>query len=186
MITLDEQKRSLNVTWDDPDTNAKIKDCFTSAELHIKDYAGVDDLDVDADGMARLLVKDCARYIWNDMFDEFERRYLTHLIALRTRYEVLDYDGDDDEDEDMKAYLGHLSNIYDMSTSAKKGQYYIADAGLSMFFPDVHQNDMILCEKDDPEKEIDGINWSLLHNEPDTNTEYPMADAQDIEDIFNS
>lgn len=184
MITLDEKKRALNVTWDDPDTNAKIDDCFTSAEFHIWDYAGVNDIDPDEDRMARQLIKDCARYIWNDVFDEFERRYQTHLIALRTKYQVLDFE--EEEEEDMKTdYLGHLDNIFDMSTTAKKGQYYIADSGLSLFFPEVHQNDQILCEKDDPERLIDGINWSLLHNEPDTDTTYDMADAQDIHDIFN-
>lgn len=189
MITLEEKKRSLNITWDDPDTNAKIEEDFASAEILIKDYAGVELLDFDADGLARQLVKDCARYIWNDCLDEFERRYLTHLIALRNKYLVQGYDPDDPDnpEEDVKTeYLGHLSTIYDMSTTAMKGQRYVCDEELQRFFPDlhIHAGDELLCEKDNPERLIDGINWTLLHNEPDTNTEYPEATAQDIADIF--
>ena len=189
MISIEEKKRALNVTWDDPDTNAKIDEDFASAEILIKDYAGVELLDFDADGLARQLIKDCARYIWNDCLDEFERRYQTHLIALRNKYLVQEYDPDDPDDpeEDVKTeYLGHLSTIYDMSMTAKKGQRYVCDEELQRFFPDIHihAGDELLCEKDNPERLIDGVNWTLLHNEPDTNTEYPEATAQDIADIF--
>lgn len=183
-ITLDEKKRALNITWDDPDTNQKIDEDFLAAESLIKDYAG-EVLDVDVDIEARQLIKDAARYVWNDCLDEFERRYMTHLIAIRNKYKVLNYV--DPEDEDVTTeYLGHLASIYDMSTTAKRGQRYICDAELQRFFPDIHihADDELLCEKDNPERLIDGINWRLLHNEPDTNTEYDEATDQDIVDIF--
>lgn len=188
MISLAEMKRALNVTWDDPDTNAKIEEDLLSAQSLIKDYAG-ENLDPDADIEAKQLIKDCTRYIWNDLLDEFERRYMTHLVALRNKYKVLNYNPDDPDDpeEDVKTeYLGHLATIYDMSTTAKKGQRYVCDEELQRFFPDIHihAGDELLCEKDNPERLIDGINWTLLHNEPDTNTEYPEATAQDIADIF--
>lgn len=181
-ITLDEKKRALNITWDDPDTNQKIDEDFLAAESLIKDYAG-EVLDVDADLEARQLIKDAARYIWNDCLDEFERRYMTHLIAIRNKYKVLNYV--DPEDEDVKTeYLGHLASIYDMSTTAKRGQRYICDAELQRFFPDIpiHADDELIAEKDDPERLIDGINWTLLHNEPDTNAE--ELDDDDINDII--
>lgn len=85
-----EQKRNLNVTWDDPDTDAKIYDCYVSAVAHVNDYAGTE-VDLDEDPMARQLVKDLQRYIWNDCLDEFEKRYSSHIIALRNKYKVLDY-----------------------------------------------------------------------------------------------
>lgn len=183
-ITLDEKKRALNITWDDPDTNQKIDEDFLAAESLIKDYAG-EVLDVDVDIEARQLIKDAARYVWNDCLDEFERRYMTHLIAIRNKYKVLNYV--DPEDEDVTTeYLGHLASIYDMSTTAKRGQRYICDEELQQFFPDIpiHADDELIAEKDDPEKLIDGVNWRLLHNEPDTNTEYDEATDQDIVDIF--
>lgn len=181
-ITLDEKKRALNITWDDPDTNQKIDEDFLAAESLIKDYAG-EVLDVDVDLEARQLIKDAARYIWNDCLDEFERRYMTHLIAIRNKYKVLNYV--DPEDEDVTTeYLGHLASIYDMSTTAKRGQRYICDAELQQFFPDIpiHADDELIAEKDDPERFIDGINWTLLHNEPDTNAE--ELDDDDINDII--
>lgn len=187
-ISLTEMKRALNITWDDPDTNAKIEEDLLTAQSMIKDYAG-EDLDVDEDREARQLIKDCTRYIWNDILDEFERRYITHLIALRNKYKALNYEDPDDPDSGdkvMTEYLGHLSTIYDMSMTAKKGQRYVCDAELDRFFPDVHihADDELLCEKDNPERLIDGINWRLLHNEPDTNTVYEEASDQDIMDIF--
>lgn len=181
-ITLDEKKRALNITWDDPDTNQKIDEDFLAAESLIKDYAG-EVLDVDVDLEARQLIKDAARYIWNDCLDEFERRYMTHLIAIRNKYKVLNYV--DPEDEDVTTeYLGHLASIYDMSTTAKRGQRYICDAELQQFFPEIHihADDELIAEKDDPERLIDGINWTLLHNEPDTNAE--ELDDDDINDII--
>lgn len=181
-ITLDEKKRALNITWDDPDTNSKIDEDFLAAESLIKDYAG-EVLDVDVDLEARQLIKDAARYIWNDCLDEFERRYMTHLIAIRNKYKVLNYV--DPEDEDVTTeYLGHLASIYDMSTTAKRGQRYICDAELQQFFPDIpiHADDELIAEKDDPKRLIDGINWTLLHNEPDTNAE--ELDDDDINDII--
>ena len=181
-ITLDEKKRALNITWDDPDTNQKIDEDFLAAESLIKDYAG-EVLDVDVDIEARQLIKDAARYVWNDCLDEFERRYMTHLIAIRNKYKVLNYV--DPEDADVTTeYLGHLASIYDMSTTAKRGQRYICDAELQQFFPDIpiHADDELIAEKDDPERLIDGINWTLLHNEPDTNAE--ELDDDDINDII--
>lgn len=183
-ISLAEQKRTLNVTWDDPDTNAKIEEDFLAAQSLIKDYAG-ETLDPDEDIEARQLIKDAARYIWNDLLDEFERRYMTHLLALRNKYKVLNYDPDDPEEEDVKTeYLGHLATIYDMSMTAKKGQRYICDAELQQFFPDIHihPDDELIAEIDNPERLIDGHNWRLLHNEPDTNAE--ELDEDDINDII--
>ena len=60
MITLEEMKRALNVTWDDPDTNAKIEEDFHSAQSLIKDYAG-ENLNPDEDYEARQLIKDRSR-----------------------------------------------------------------------------------------------------------------------------
>lgn len=93
IISLEEQKRNLNVTWDDPFTDDKIKDTYCSALALIQDYAGQEvSLDIlKNDDMAKQLLKDCQRYIWNDCLDEFERRYSAHINALRNRYQVLDY-----------------------------------------------------------------------------------------------
>lgn len=93
IISLEEQKRNLNVTWDDPYTNDKIIDTYGSALALIRDYAGPEvELDIiKSDEMAKQLLKELQRYLWNDCLDEFERRYSAHINALRNRYKVLDY-----------------------------------------------------------------------------------------------
>ena len=90
LISLEEQKRNLNVTWDDQYTNDRIIDTYGAAMALIQDYAGPE-VDLKSDEMAKQLLKDCQRYIWNDCLDEFERRYSSHIIALRNRYKVLEY-----------------------------------------------------------------------------------------------
>lgn len=90
MIDIAEVKRSLNITWDDPDTDAKVSDMMVSAEAMINDYAGTR-IDYSRDAIAMQLLKDCIRYIWNDCIDEFENRYRSQLIAMRNTYKVMDY-----------------------------------------------------------------------------------------------
>lgn len=90
LISLEEQKRNLNVTWDDQYTNDRIIDTYGAAMALIQDYAGPE-VDLSSDEMAKQLLKDCQRYIWNDCLDEFERRFSSHINALRNRYKVLDY-----------------------------------------------------------------------------------------------
>lgn len=88
---IDEKRRNLNVTWNDEETDKKINDTYTMAEALINDYAGVT-VNYSTDIVAAQLVHDCARYIWNQVLDEFESRYSSHINALRHKYEVIGYD----------------------------------------------------------------------------------------------
>ena len=90
LISLEEMKRALNVTWDDQYTNDRIIDTYGAAMALVQDYAGPE-VELKSDEMAKQLLKDCMRYIWNDCLDEFERRFSPHIIALRNRYKVLGY-----------------------------------------------------------------------------------------------
>lgn len=63
-------------------------------------------------------------------------------------------------------YLGTISSIDSLKTDAIKGDFYrVATA-----WDGVHVGDIIIAEKNNPSKTIDGVNWSLLHNEIDTDT----------------
>ena len=86
-MEFEEKLRNLNITWDDEETNKKVSDVYTSAEALIDDYAGVT-VDYSSDKLAAQLLKDCARYVWNDCLDEFESRYGSQLNALRNKYLV--------------------------------------------------------------------------------------------------
>lgn len=62
------------------------------------------------------------------------------------------------------SYAGTITSLSDLSTTAKKGEFY----RVSTAWSGVHVNDIILAEKDNPIQNIDGVNWSLLHNEENT------------------
>jgi hypothetical protein len=97
-MDFEECKRSLNITWDDPETDAQLKDDIAHAEFIINEYAGVQ-IDYSEDKSAAQLFKDCLRYIWNKCLDEFEGRYQPQIVALRTKYEVMAYVSDTETDE---------------------------------------------------------------------------------------
>ena len=98
VLNILEAKRNLNVTWDDPDTDAKINDVYDAAEAYLSDYAG-HGIDYSTNIVAKQLLKDLARYIWNDCLDEFERRYQSHILALRNTFKVENYEDDTGKSE---------------------------------------------------------------------------------------
>ena len=72
-------------------------------------------------------------------------------------------------------YLGTIDSSSSLSTTAKKGDFYRVRTA----WTGVHVGDMIIAEKDNPSAIIDGINWSLMHNEMDTDTTYTFNDGTD-------
>lgn len=98
MIDINKVKLDLNITWDDPHTDAKVSDAIATAEAIINDYAGAT-VNYTSDAIAERLARDCVRYIWNDCLDEFENRYRSQLISLRNTYKVIDYVSETEENE---------------------------------------------------------------------------------------
>lgn len=180
---LDDLKLTLDITWQDDDTDKKLKRLLDRARFEINEYAG-EQINYEKDLFARQLVLDLARYIWNNVKEEFKDNFGQELIQIRTRYQVKRKNGESEEGRVL--YLGHIDSIEQLSTTAKKGDFYISNAGVQ--YGDelyTHYGDMILCEVENPEQKIDGVNWTLLHNEPDTNIGDNPATEVDIDDIFN-
>ena len=75
----------------------------------------------------------------------------------------------------QSSYLGTIESISSLSTTAKKGDFYRVKTA----WDGVHVGDIIIAEKDNPAAIIDEINWSLLHNEMDTDTTYTFGDGTD-------
>ena len=71
----------------------------------------------------------------------------------------------------ISRYIGTITAASQLSTSAKKGDFYIVKTAWS----GVHAGDEIIAETNNPAQTIDGTNWSLLHNEADTDTKYTFA-----------
>lgn len=72
-------------------------------------------------------------------------------------------------------YLGTIESVYALSTTARKGDFYRVKTAWS----GVHVGDIIIAEKDNPSATIDDVNWSLLHNEVNTDTTYTFKDGVD-------
>lgn len=64
-------------------------------------------------------------------------------------------------------YLGTVSALSGLSTSAGKGDFY----RVSTAFGSCHAGDLLVAEKDKPAQLIDGTNWSLIHGEEGDITE---------------
>lgn len=72
-------------------------------------------------------------------------------------------------------YLGTVTALTGLSTSAKKGDFY----RVSTAWGDTHVGDILIAEKDSPARSIDGTNWTLLHNELNTDTTYAFEGGTD-------
>ena len=58
-------------------------------------------------------------------------------------------------------YLGTVSALTGLSTTAGKGDFYRLSAAVA----GGHAGDLVIAEKDNPAQLIDGTNWSLIHGE---------------------
>lgn len=107
MTTLIAQvKRKLNITWSDPDTEARVADIIHSAAAHLTYQLGItaDGFDFSAAGIENILFLAYCFYEWNHALDEFEDNYRGMIMSARAKYEVAqNHDsaaggGDTDED----------------------------------------------------------------------------------------
>ena len=73
------------------------------------------------------------------------------------------------------SYLGTIDSVEQLSTNANKGDFYRVKTA----WDGVHVGDMIIAEKDNPVAVIDNVNWSLMHNEMNTDTTYTFSDGTD-------
>lgn len=79
-------------------------------------------------------------------------------------------------------YLGVIDNYKNLSTTAKKGDYYLA--GTADKDKNVHVGDMLIAQKDNPSATIDNSNYRLLHTELDTDTTYTITQDSKDAHIF--
>lgn len=59
-------------------------------------------------------------------------------------------------------YLGTISAVANLSTTAGKGDFYRASADVKDVW---HAGDIIIAEQNNPSKNVDGTNWSVIHGE---------------------
>ena len=90
MISREEAKLSLNITWDmGPVEEMRLDQDILSATAYVEDFAGYPIKETDTVG--RQLIKDCLRYIWNHVLSEFQVNYSEDLIMIREKYRAENY-----------------------------------------------------------------------------------------------
>ena len=87
-------KRKLNITWEDPTTDARVDDIMGSVGPWLIHKLGLTDPEYDfsAPGTERDLFLSCCLYEWNHIpRDEFEENYKRTIADVRARHEVAHY-----------------------------------------------------------------------------------------------
>ena len=87
---LNEVKNYLDITWNDYQSDTKIRGIVERADNYIKGFCDAN-VDYDTDKTAKQLFFDCCRYIWAGAFEDFEHNYSAQLLALQIGYEVKDH-----------------------------------------------------------------------------------------------
>ena len=99
-------RRKLNITWSDPDTDARVADIIASAAAHLVYQLGITDsgFDFSTAGIENTLFLAYCFYEWNHALDEYEQNYRGMIMAARAKYEVeQNCRAEDDESGDADA-----------------------------------------------------------------------------------
>ena len=86
-----EVKDHINVTWSEEESDRKIERMIEDAKP-ILDYKLGADIDYSKPGMEHNLFLDYCMYVWNNCSNEFENNYLSEIMQIRQKYEVLNYE----------------------------------------------------------------------------------------------
>lgn len=92
---LDAVKRYLRITWDDEDDH--LIDMIDRSKAYLNELAGAE-LDYDSDGLARSLLLDRVRYVYNNATEYFEENFHRELLRLQLSTGVALMDREDGED----------------------------------------------------------------------------------------
>lgn len=86
----DRVKRKCGITWNDEDTEQKIRDIVENAAVSLKNKLGIRDQEEIFlyPGMTRTLFENYCMYDWNNMLEDFSNNYRDEIIGERHRYEV--------------------------------------------------------------------------------------------------
>lgn len=99
-------KRKLNITWEDSETDARVKDIIKSAIPTLKHKLGITDeaFDFGVEGAEHTLFLAYCLYEWNHSTNEFDVNYALEIAQIRAKYSVAYYlanntEGSEDGDE---------------------------------------------------------------------------------------
>lgn len=88
---LQELKDSLNITWDEEETNRKLKKIMNDAESILNWKLGAK-IDYSTPGQEHNLFLNYCMYAYNNCTNEFDDNYFNEIMQIRQKYEVLAYE----------------------------------------------------------------------------------------------
>lgn len=90
-ILFEEVKNKLNITWEDIDTNNKIKMIIKDAIATLNYKLGAD-VNYLENGLEHQLFLNYCLYSYNNALHEFDKNYMNDIYQLRIKYEVQQYE----------------------------------------------------------------------------------------------
>lgn len=87
---LADVKTYLNITWDDPATDNRIRGLIAAATIYLDEKAG-EPLQYEKDGEPRTIMMEYVRYARDEAMDVFETNYRHLILALQNRMAVMRY-----------------------------------------------------------------------------------------------
>lgn len=101
MLALKDVKNYLNITWEDEDTDGRVKGAAARAQSSVRELIGAvwlqfidfskdESTESDSSGTeAEQLFLDACRYIYNDAYEDFRRNFAEMFIFQRIKYSVI-------------------------------------------------------------------------------------------------
>lgn len=90
MNLLQDLKDKLNITWNEDETERRLKRILEDAAITLDFKLGAK-IDY-TKGMERNLLLNYCMYAYNNCTNEFDENYLNEIMQLRQKYEVLNYE----------------------------------------------------------------------------------------------
>lgn len=93
MALLDEIKNYLDITWQDGQTELKLKGIIERGKKYLNRVAGKE-LDFDVEDKPKELLFDYCRYVRSNALEMFQQNYLHELLTLQIESEVDAYEAE--------------------------------------------------------------------------------------------
>ena len=87
MITLEDVKNYLNITYEDEDVDTKLTGILARADSNVRDLAAIAE-GAELTPTEEQLVLDACRYIWNDAFEDFSGNFISVINGVRAKRQV--------------------------------------------------------------------------------------------------
>lgn len=99
---LAQVKRKLNITWEDADTDARVKEIIESAIPILIHKLGITDsaFDFSTAGAENMLLKNYCLYEWNHCVNEFDDNYSQDIATVQRQWMVKQHQAESESEDE--------------------------------------------------------------------------------------